>query len=141
YVGLWSRLEGFQRDHLTRALQRRGVVQGTLMRSTIHLVAAGDYWPFAVAVRRSRRQWWLRTHRPDVSARDMAQAAELLRARIAGRDATPRRDRPAGRQAARARCRSVARPRPRAAFGHMGAPPPPSCQADQGRRAPCRRRA
>ena len=53
YIGLWSRLEGFRRDDLTRALERRAVVQGTLMRATIHLVSAGDYWPFAA--RRPRR--------------------------------------------------------------------------------------
>ena len=47
YVGLWSRLEGFERGQLTRALERRSVVQGTLMRATIHLVSKGDYWPFA----------------------------------------------------------------------------------------------
>ena len=27
YVGLWSRLEGFERDDLTRALERRNVVR------------------------------------------------------------------------------------------------------------------
>ena len=52
YVGLWSRLEGLEREALTRALQRRSVVQGTLMRVTIHLVSARDYWPFADAIRR-----------------------------------------------------------------------------------------
>ena len=39
YVGLWSRIEGFERDQLTRALERGSVVQGTLMRATIHLVS------------------------------------------------------------------------------------------------------
>jgi hypothetical protein len=29
YVGLWSRLEDFERDSLTRALERRSVVQAT----------------------------------------------------------------------------------------------------------------
>ena len=48
YVGLSSRIEGFERDALTRALERRSVVQGTLMRSTIHLVSARDYWPLAL---------------------------------------------------------------------------------------------
>jgi Winged helix DNA-binding domain len=62
YIGLWSRLEGFDRDDLTRALERRTVVQGTLMRATIHLVSARDYWPLAVAIRRRRREWWLRMH-------------------------------------------------------------------------------
>jgi hypothetical protein len=55
YIGLWSRLEGFERDHLTTALERKRVVQGTMMRSTIHMVSARDY-PFVVeAVRTARR--------------------------------------------------------------------------------------
>ncbi len=66
YVGLWSRLEGLERADLTRALERRAVVQGTLLRATIHLVSARDWWPFAEAIRRDRRGWWLRgTRRPD----------------------------------------------------------------------------
>jgi hypothetical protein len=63
YIGLWSRLQAFERGALERALERRTVVQGTLMRSTIHLVSRRDYWPLAVAVREGRREWWLRTHR------------------------------------------------------------------------------
>jgi Winged helix DNA-binding domain len=31
YIGLWSRLEGFRRDALTRALEDRRVVQAPLM--------------------------------------------------------------------------------------------------------------
>ncbi|HWB71125.1 MAG TPA: winged helix DNA-binding domain-containing protein [Egibacteraceae bacterium] len=84
YVGLWSRLEGFQRSTLTRALQRRTVVQGTLMRMTIHLVSAHDYWPFAVAVRQARRRSWLQVHRGGPSGAEMASAAARLRACIAG---------------------------------------------------------
>ena len=60
YVGVWSRLAGFERDALTRALEDRTVIQATLMRSTIHLVSPADYWPFALAVRDARRQSWLR---------------------------------------------------------------------------------
>ena len=40
YVGLWSRVAGFRREDLTRALEGRSVVQGTLMRVTIHLVSS-----------------------------------------------------------------------------------------------------
>jgi len=47
YIGLWSRHEGFERADLTRALERRSVVQGTLMRATIHIVSARDYSPLA----------------------------------------------------------------------------------------------
>src|SRR5919199_6638296 len=51
YIGLWSRLEDFRREDLTRALERRTVVQATLMRTTIHLVSRADYWPLALALR------------------------------------------------------------------------------------------
>jgi len=63
YIGLWSRLARFERDDLTQALERRTVVQGTLLRATIHLVSARDYWPFAVGVRRARRERFLRVTR------------------------------------------------------------------------------
>jgi Winged helix DNA-binding domain len=82
YIGLWSRVQGFERDALTRALERRGVVQGTLMRGTIHLVSRRDYWPLALAIRDARRAWWMRTHRTGPSARELAAAARTLRARL-----------------------------------------------------------
>jgi hypothetical protein len=63
YIGLWSRLAGFERDSLTRALERRSVVQATLMRSPIHLVSAADYWPFAAATREARWESWQRGYR------------------------------------------------------------------------------
>lgn len=43
YVGLWSRLRDFHREDLTRLVERRLVVRGTLMRSTLHLTTARDY--------------------------------------------------------------------------------------------------
>jgi hypothetical protein len=82
YIGLWSRLEGFERDRLTRALERRTVVQGTLLRATIHLVSAADWWRFAIAIRRPRRESWLRYGRGDPSAREMAAAARRVRSRL-----------------------------------------------------------
>ena len=84
YIGLWSRVEGLERDALTRALERRSVVQGTLMRSTIHLVSARDYWPLALAVQGQRRAWWLKVNRDGLGARDMSAAARKLRPRLAG---------------------------------------------------------
>src|SRR3954447_21942153 len=47
YIALWTRLAGFRRDDLTRALERRQVVRTTLMRITLHLVSARDYPYFA----------------------------------------------------------------------------------------------
>src|SRR5262249_1540905 len=55
YVGLWSRLEGFQREDLTASLARRSVVQGTLMRGTIHLVSRPDHPGMAAGGRAPRR--------------------------------------------------------------------------------------
>jgi Winged helix DNA-binding domain len=78
YVGLWSRLQEFERNDLTRALERRTVVQGTLMRVTIHLVSARDYWPFALGIRESRRELWLRGGRNRPNARELAEAAARL---------------------------------------------------------------
>jgi hypothetical protein len=83
YIGLWSRVERFERHSLTRALERGAVVQGTLMRSTIHLVSRRDYWPFAVAVREARRSWWLRVNGERLTAPDMQRVAERLRRRLA----------------------------------------------------------
>jgi hypothetical protein len=83
YVGLWSRVEGFERKHLTRALEARTVAQGTLMRTTIHLVSAEDYWPLALAVRQARRAGWMKFIRDrGLSEAEMEAAAERLRARL-----------------------------------------------------------
>ncbi len=43
FIGLWTRLEKFRREDLTRLLQRRKVVRATAMRATIHLMSAKDF--------------------------------------------------------------------------------------------------
>lgn len=42
YVGLWTRLEGFRPDELSRLIENRRVVRIALMRNTVHLVTARD---------------------------------------------------------------------------------------------------
>ena len=84
YIGLWSRLEGFERDALTAALERRSVVQATLMRSTIHLVSKADYWPLALATRGARRESWQRAAPDRASPQAMAGAARRLRSALDG---------------------------------------------------------
>lgn len=82
YIGLWSRLEGFEREALTRALERRTVVQGTLLRVTIHLVSAGDYWPMSAGIRDARRKAWLDARRASVGETDVTAAAATVRKRL-----------------------------------------------------------
>jgi hypothetical protein len=84
YIGLWTRLEGLTRDAYTRALSERRLVQGTLLRVTIHTVTAADYWPMTEAVRRERRKWWLRTARGSRTDADMERMAEAAREELAG---------------------------------------------------------
>jgi hypothetical protein len=43
FVGLWTRLENFQRANLLKLFHQRRVVRATAMRATIHLFTAGDY--------------------------------------------------------------------------------------------------
>ena len=121
YIGLWSRLNDFARDDLTRALEAREVIQATLMRSTIHLVSRADYWPFAIAVRDVRRASWLRATKSDPPER---RPPTTLRDALAGGNTLRRKEIEAlDRQGGGARRRPVGRPRPRTAVGHLGAPP------------------
>jgi hypothetical protein len=43
FIGLWSRIAGFERKDLVDLLQRREVIRATLMRGTLHLMSARDY--------------------------------------------------------------------------------------------------
>jgi Winged helix DNA-binding domain len=83
YIGLWSRLADFERDALTQALERRSVVQGTLMRVTIHLVSARDYPLLAEGVREKRREGWVKAHGGRVDGRKVAAAALKAQALLA----------------------------------------------------------
>jgi hypothetical protein len=43
FLALWSRLESFRPEDLTRLVHARKLVRATLMRGTLHLVSARDY--------------------------------------------------------------------------------------------------
>jgi Winged helix DNA-binding domain len=79
YIGLWTRIAGFPRERLTELLEQRVVVQGTLQRSTIHLVSRDDYWAFDLAVREGRLAWYMRVARDRPDVKELQDAAERLR--------------------------------------------------------------
>jgi hypothetical protein len=80
YLRLWSCLEGFHREDLTRAYEEATVVQGTLMRGTIHTVAREDYRLFLGAIRRTQRDWSARVTK---APQTLDRSAALARARSA----------------------------------------------------------
>jgi hypothetical protein len=49
YIALWTRLTGFRKEDLVRALEQRNVVKSQLFRITLHMTSARDY-PYYVAV-------------------------------------------------------------------------------------------
>jgi hypothetical protein len=51
YIGLWTRLDGFQPESLARLITEREAVRTTLMRTTIHLVTARDWLALYPAMR------------------------------------------------------------------------------------------
>ncbi|MDX6514113.1 MAG: hypothetical protein QOE36_3617, partial [Gaiellaceae bacterium] len=55
YMALWSRLDGFRKEQLTRALERGTVVKATTIRGTLHVAAAPDFPFLQTAYIESRR--------------------------------------------------------------------------------------
>jgi hypothetical protein len=49
YIALWTRLTGFRKDRLTRALEQQCIVKTQLFRITLHMTSARDY-PYFAAV-------------------------------------------------------------------------------------------
>ena len=83
YIGLWSRMRDFTRPMLTQALEDRRLVQGTMMRATIHTVSAVDYWPMMAGVRRINREWYARVAASAIGETDMSAVANGIREELA----------------------------------------------------------
>ena len=79
YIRLWSCLDDFRRDDLTRAYEDATVVQGTLMRGTIHAVARDDYRRFLGAIQNTVRDWAIRATKAPATI-DWSAALARIRA-------------------------------------------------------------
>jgi hypothetical protein len=60
YIALWSRLKDFRRETLWSAIERHDVIRARLMRGTLHLVSARDFYAYAVATQDLQRGAWHR---------------------------------------------------------------------------------
>lgn len=78
YVNLWSRIDGFRREQLTRALERGTVIRSRPLRSTLHLTSARDYALFHGAVRENRAEWWQRTTKHRYDSETIVRAEQTL---------------------------------------------------------------
>ena len=88
FVGLWSRLRAFDPAALSDLLVRRRVVRTTLMRRTIHLLAAADALAWRARHDAMLRQRVLGTYRRELAGVDLDALAEAGRAVMA--DGEPR---------------------------------------------------
>ena len=61
YLALWSRLKEFERESLWSAIEKKHtVIRARLMRGTLHLVSARDFYAYAVATQDLQRGAWNR---------------------------------------------------------------------------------
>lgn len=60
YIALWSRVQGFDRAALWSAIEDARVIRARLMRGTLHLVSARDFYAYAVATQDLQRGAWNR---------------------------------------------------------------------------------
>ena len=79
YIGLWSRMRNFERPMLTQALEQRRVVQGTMMRGTIHTVSAREYWAMMAGIRRINREWFAKAWAQALAGIDREAVATATR--------------------------------------------------------------
>jgi hypothetical protein len=85
YVALWTRLAGFERDQLTRPIDRGEVVKTTIMRATLHLVSAREYPAYHRATLEGRFGAWRPPGAPTLADLEKVHARALRFASAASR--------------------------------------------------------
>jgi hypothetical protein len=80
FVGLWSRLHGFTREQLVRALVDRQLVRASLMRCTLHLMSAKDYLGLHAALQPALTRAMQSALRERAKGLDLEQLAAEARA-------------------------------------------------------------
>lgn len=78
YLALWNRVDGFHPAQLDEAFAGRALIKATLMRITLHAVAADDYTPFQLAMVRNLRASRLNDRRFKSTGLTIADADALV---------------------------------------------------------------
>lgn len=88
YLGLWSRLAGFELGQLTERLHDRSVVRASVLRGTQHLVRAEDYgWLRPLIAPVLARNWQAAFGR-STAGMDLAELESVAHSLLAGRTLT-----------------------------------------------------
>ena len=78
YLSLWTRLDGFEREELTRALTSRRLVKALLQRGTLHVVCPADYWAISTARRELGGILWPPAYERLVPRKRLGELASLV---------------------------------------------------------------
>jgi hypothetical protein len=79
YIALWTRLEGFAFDDLSRLMVTRKVVRTALMRGTLHLAAARDVLTLRPLLQPVFHRTLLANHSRELVGLDLAAVASAAR--------------------------------------------------------------
>ena len=88
YLSLWARLDGFERDELTKALTGRRLVKALLQRGTLHVAAPRTYWAMMTVRKRLAASLWPASFEARLPAARIAEPAGLVQSELAGRQLT-----------------------------------------------------
>ena len=87
YLGLWSRLEGFDEAELAEAIENRQVVRATVMRGTLHLLPSKDFVRLRSAIAPAVGEGMLRVLGKRAEDLDVAELVEQGRSLFDDTDA------------------------------------------------------
>jgi len=88
YLSLWTRLEGFEREQLVRALKGRRLVKAIIQRGTLHIVTPSDFWAFATARRELGGILWPPSYAARLPTARLAKLAASVSAQLDGVELT-----------------------------------------------------
>ena len=88
YLSLWTRLEGFERDQLVRALKGRRLVKAIIQRGTLHIVTPSDFWAFSTARRELGGILWPPSYAARLPTARLAELAASVAAELEGVEMT-----------------------------------------------------